>query len=320
MAPMPRSSSLARRVVAPGLALAVAAVVVLAPWPLAASGGSPSPARSAAPSAAATAPGGSSAAATPVAGATSPSASLSPVEVLTYDVVSRRPHDAGAWTEGLLLDPQGRLFESTGLEGRSSLREVDPQTGAVLRSAALEGALYGEGIALVGDRIVQLTWKDGRALVWDANTFARLGEHAYSGEGWGLCHDGSRLVQSDGSDVLTFRDPDTFATVGSVRVTLLGQPVIKLNELECVDGQVWANVWETPYIVRIDPGSGQVTGVLDATGILEPDPSATNNGAVLNGIAWDPVAGTFLLTGKLWPELIEVRARTVRVVTPSVQP
>jgi glutamine cyclotransferase len=241
--------------------------------------------------------------------------SPTPVTELGYEIVSVRPHDTQAWTEGLLLDADGRLFESTGISGQTSLREVDPITGVVLRSVSPDGPEYGEGLALVDDRFIQLTWQDGVALLWDADTFAPAGRIPYAGEGWGLCHDGERLIMSDGSETLTFRDPTTFDTIGSVAVTLRGEPLDRLNELECVEGWVWANVWETDEIVRIDPATGVVTGILDASGLIEPHPALVDPGAVLNGIAFDPAAGTFLLTGKLWPSLFEVRL--VEAPTPS---
>jgi glutaminyl-peptide cyclotransferase len=226
---------------------------------------------------------------------------------LAWETVDAMSHDTGAWTQGLLIDDEGRLFESTGIVGQTSIRELDRATGAVLRSAAPPEEVYGEGLALAGDRLIQITWRDGVALAWDPDTFAVVDRYRYDGEGWGLCTDGDRLVMSDGSATLAFRDPETFETTGSVQVTAAGQPVTMLNELECVDGDVWANVWETPWIVRIDPATGVVTGVLDMTGLAVPDPSATDPGAVLNGIAYDPERGTFLLTGKLWPTLYEVR-------------
>jgi len=232
-------------------------------------------------------------------------ASDAPVERLTWQVVSTRPHDIAAWTEGLLLDGAGDLYESTGLEGQSTIRQVDPMTGAIIRSAALPGGAYGEGLALVDDRFLQLTWKDGLALVWDAATLSHTGSFSYTGEGWGLCYDGARLVQSDGSSTLTFRDPATFAILGTLPVTLQGQPVDQLNELECVDGSVWSNVWETPWIVRIDAQTGAITGALDTTGIIAADPGVDPN--YLNGIAYDAASDTFLLTGKLWPSMFEVR-------------
>ena len=237
----------------------------------------------------------------------SPAPSQQPLERLTWQIVSERPHDTGAWTEGLLLDASGALYESTGIVGESTVRQVDPLTGAVLRSAPVPGDEYGEGLARVDDRLIQLTWKDGVALVWDQATLTQTGSFSYDGEGWGLCNDGTRLVMSDGSSRLTFRDPVTFEVLGSVDVTVQGEPLVRLNELECVDGSVWANVWETPWIVRIDAVTGQVTGALDTTGMIDPDPSVADPGAVLNGIAYDPVQDTFLLTGKRWPSMFEVR-------------
>ena len=243
---------------------------------------------------------------------------------LDWEVISRRPHDATAWTQGLQLDDDGRLYESTGLRGRSTIREVDPQTGAVLRSAPLPDEQFGEGLALVGDRLIQLTWQEGVANTWDAATFEALGALDFAGEGWGLCFDGQRLVMSDGSDRLTFRDPTTFEVTGSVRIEPAGLEGMRLNELECVDGMVWANAWLTDTIVRIDPAAGRVTGTLDLAGLLDQAPPTESPGAttpppstqpldatdppdVLNGIAWDAASGTFLVTGKLWPALFEIR-------------
>ncbi len=245
-----------------------------------------------------------SAAASPVTAVASPV----PIVRLGYEVVARRPHDTTAWTQGLLYDAAGRLFEGTGITGVSQIRELDPVTGAVLRSTLTPDGMYGEGLALVGDRaLVQITWKDGVATMVDKESFTVLDTFRYSGEGWGLCFDGTRLVMSDGSDTLTFRDPATFAVLGSVDVTAAGQPVIDLNELECVDGSVWANLWQTDRIVRIDPATGAVTGALDTTGLLVPHPEDTAPGAWPNGIAKVPGTDTWLLTGKFWPQMIEVR-------------
>ena len=211
------------------------------------------------------------------------------------------------------------LFESTGLRGRSTIREVDPVEGTVLREARLPEWQFGEGLALVDDRLIQLTWQEGIAHTWDAATFESEGTFHYGGEGWGLCFDGQRLVMSDGSDRLTFREPGTFEVIGSVRVQAAGLADMRLNELECVDGMVWANAWLTDTILRIDPASGVVTGMLDLTGLLEQGPAneapastpqaspALPPPDVLNGIAWDAQRGTFLVTGKLWPVLFELR-------------
>ncbi|MFV2063261.1 MAG: glutaminyl-peptide cyclotransferase [Chloroflexota bacterium] len=227
--------------------------------------------------------------------------------VLTWDVLSRRPHSKEAFTQGLLLDEQGRLFESTGLYGSSSLRELDAQTGDVLRGVRLPDDRFGEGLALVADRLIQLTWRSGEAFVWQVETFELLDILAYEGEGWGLCYDGERLVMSDGSDTLTFRDPGSFEATGAVAVTLDGQPLNNLNELECVDDKVWANVWLSDSIVRIDPADGRIDAMLDVAGILMPHPADAHRGNVLNGIAYDAEADTYLVTGKRWPELIEIR-------------
>jgi glutaminyl-peptide cyclotransferase len=226
---------------------------------------------------------------------------------LGYEVISRRPHDPEAFTQGLVLDAAGRLFESTGLLGRSTLREVDAASGDVVRLRALPDDQFGEGLALVDERLVQLTWLNGVATAWDATTFEPLATHAYEGEGWGLCHDGTQLVMSDGSDRLTFRDPETFEPVGGVDVTIAARARDALNELECAEGAVWANVYLTDRIVRIDPATGTVTGVLDLAGIIDPHPDEADPSAVLNGIAYDTVADTYLVTGKLWPEVIEIR-------------
>jgi glutaminyl-peptide cyclotransferase len=227
------------------------------------------------------------------------------VPTLRPDVLAELPHDPSAFTQGFEIDG-GVLYEGTGLEGRSQLRELNPDTGAVLRSVPLPGELFGEGITVVGDRIWQLTWQDGVVLEWDRATLTLRREVPIQGEGWGLCDDGGRLVRSDGTDRLRFHDPVTFAEQGSVAVTLDGAPVDRLNELECVDGQVWANVWQTDRIVRIDPATGRVTAVVDAAGLLDPAQRADTD--VLNGIAAVPGDdGTFLITGKLWPVTFRVR-------------
>lgn len=223
---------------------------------------------------------------------------------LRVQVVATYPHDPGAFTQGLVL-AGGRLFESTGLEGRSSLREVDLVTGKVLRKLDVPAPIFAEGLALVGTRLFQLTWKHGQAFTYDRDTFAKGATFDYSGEGWGLCYDGQDLVMSDGSARLTFRGPTTFRTTREVTARLRGQPVDQLNELECVAGQVYANIWMTDRLVRIDPKSGEVTAEIDASNLL---PAAERFGTdVLNGIAHDAKDDTFLITGKLWPRMFRVR-------------
>ncbi len=228
----------------------------------------------------------------------------SSVPVLRPEVLAEVPHDPSAFTQGLELH-DGTLYEGTGLEGQSELRVLDPATGEVLRAESLPGQLFGEGIAVAGDRIWQLTWQDGVVLEWDRATLTLRRQLPLDGEGWGLCHDGTRLVRGDGTDRLRFHDPVTFAETGSVAVTIDGEPLTQLNELECVDGQVWANVWPSDVLVRIDPASGRVTAAVDAAGLLDPDQRA-NADAVLNGIA---ALGDdeYLLSGKLWPVSFRVR-------------
>jgi len=235
-----------------------------------------------------------------------PSGSADPAR-LRPEVMSVRPHDWRAFTQGLLLH-NGLLYESTGLYGQSTLREVDPQTGEVYRRLDLPPNLFGEGLALVDDRLIQLTWIEGIAIVHDLPTFEKRAELRYSGEGWGLCYDGEKLVMSDGSDQLFFRDPTTFQLLGQVGVLLEGRPVRQLNELECVGDSIYANVWQTDDILRIDQRTGRVIAVVDASGLLTPEERrARPPDDVLNGIAYDATNDVFLVTGKRWPRLFEVR-------------
>jgi glutaminyl-peptide cyclotransferase len=225
---------------------------------------------------------------------------------LRVEVVETYPHDPAAFTQGLLVDDKGRLVESTGRYNLSEVRVVDVATGAVLDRTPIGAQFFGEGLAQVGNRLVQLTWQERTALVFDATTLDPLPiTFAYDTEGWGLCNDGARLVMSDGSSTLTFRDPDTFARTGRVDVTLGAASLGDLNELECVDGWVYANVWQTDTIVQIDPKDGRVTAEIDASGLLSSEERAGTD--VLNGIARVPGKDTFYITGKLWPKLFEVR-------------
>jgi glutaminyl-peptide cyclotransferase len=198
----------------------------------------------------------------------------------------------------------GKLYEGTGLHGGSSVRRVDLASGVVEQQATLPAELFGEGLARVGQRLFQLTWKNGKALVWDLGTLKKVAEYTYDGEGWGLCFDGRHLVMSDGSDRLTFRNPATFGTEGEVRVRRDGRPVSNLNELECARGVIYANVWQDSHIARIDPTTGEVTGWIDASGLLDPEEAAGAD--VLNGIAEMEHTSHLLVTGKLWPHLYEV--------------
>lgn len=218
-------------------------------------------------------------------------------------VISSRPHDRRAYTQGLIL-VDGELYESTGDFGRSSLRRVDPQTGEVRQRVDLPSQIFAEGLALVGDALIQLTWQNRVAFVYDRATFREVRQHPYATDGWGLCYDGRRLLMTDGTSTLYFRDPATFEEVGRVDITLRGWPLREVNELECVGDTVYGNVFRTDTIVEIDPRTGAVVAEIDAAGLLSPE---EQTGAyVLNGIAWDPDTGHFLITGKDWPRLFEV--------------
>ena len=217
------------------------------------------------------------------------------------------PHDTAAFTQGLLWF-DGLVYESTGLRGQSVLRIVDLPTGRVLQETPGEPRHFGEGLALVDDQLIWLTWQAGTATVHHRETLEQTGTFAYSGEGWGLCHDGDRLVMSDGSNTLTFRHPETFEVLGSVPVTRAdGSPVNRLNELECIGDDVWANVWLTDRIMVINPDTGAIIAEADMAGIISPHPELSDSNNVLNGIAYRPDTGTFLITGKRWPTVFEVR-------------
>jgi len=228
-------------------------------------------------------------------------------ERLVAEIVEALPHDRDAFTQGLLFHG-GRFYESTGRYGRSDLREVDATTGAVVRRRPLDPRFFAEGLALVGDRLIQLTYREGTALVYDLDTFEEVARFRYEGEGWGLCFDGTTLWMSDGSSALQRRDPATFGLLGRLEVRRDGRPLPRLNELACAGRHVIANVWLTTELVRIDTRSGRVDAVIDASALLPDDPRVRGDpDAVLNGVAHDPQTGRWWLTGKLWPVLYEVR-------------
>ena len=229
------------------------------------------------------------------------------VRTLEPEVLHVYPHDAGAFTQGLLFY-DGYLYESTGRYGESSVRMVDLTSGEVLRSVDVPQDYFAEGLALVGDTLIQLTWKSGVAFLYDRDTFEQIGQFQYEGEGWGLCSDGRYLYMSDGSPFLDVRDPETFELIFSGLVTVQGAMVQNINELECVGDYVYANVWKTDYILQIDKTNGVVVGVIDASNLLTDEERAALDGQeVLNGIAYLPETDTFLLTGKHWPHMYEVR-------------
>lgn len=222
-----------------------------------------------------------------------------------YEIVRTYPHDPTAFTQGLVFH-DGILIESTG-RFSSTLRRVRLEDGAVLTRRELDGNYFGEGVAVIGDRVFSLTWQNGTGFVWNADDLSQVGTFSYSGEGWGLTEDGTRLILSDGTARLRFLDPDTFVETGGVTVTYGGRPVTRLNELEWIDGEVFANLWMQDLIVRIDPATGRVVGVIDLTDILPVGERLDPADDVLNGIAWDEVGRRLFVTGKNWSKLFEIR-------------
>lgn len=219
----------------------------------------------------------------------------------SYRIVNTYPHDNAAFTEGLVFS-NGSLFESTGEIGTSSLRRVDLQTGQVLQRYNLSGNYFGEGLTSFDDSLVQLTWFSGVGFVYDQDTFGLQRNFSLSGEGWGLTYDGANLIMSNGSSILTFLNPQTYAVVGQVYVKDGNTPVTSINELEYINGTIYANVWHSMKIAMINPQTGQVTGWIDLTGIYE----ANNYDWVLNGIAYDSATDRLFVTGKNWPNLYEI--------------
>lgn len=226
--------------------------------------------------------------------------------VAGYQVVRVYPHDPKAFTQGLVYT-DGVLYEGTGLNGQSSIRKVKLENGEVLQIKRLEERYFGEGIAVVGNAIVQLTWQSGVGFVYDRTGFERTRTFTYQGEGWGLAYDGARLVMSDGTPWLRFLDPKTLKETSRLEVRDGGRPVEDLNELEFVKGELLANVWNTDLIARIDPKTGVVRGWIDLRGILAPKDAVGVD--VLNGIAYDAAGDRLFVTGKLWPKLFEIRVK-----------
>lgn len=229
------------------------------------------------------------------------------VVVYTYEVVNTYPHDPSAYCQGLVFT-EGQLYEGTGLFGASSLRRVDLESGEVLQRVDLDRKYFGEGIAAWKNRIVQLTWKGRMGLVYDRSSFQKLDTFRYEGEGWGLTHDGRHLIMSNGTATLKFLDPQTFKTVKELEVRSGGSTVPKLNELEYIKGEIWANVWFKDYIVRISPETGEVMGRINLTGLF-PKEQRPSRDAVLNGIAYDAENDRVFVTGKNWPQLFEIHVK-----------
>ena len=226
--------------------------------------------------------------------------------VESYRVVNVYPHDSNAYTQGLIYR-DGFLFESTGLNGQSSLRKVKLETGQVVQQHRLDSAYFAEGLAELNGQLFQLTWRSNLAFVYDFGTFALRRTLGYSGEGWGLTQNQQELILSDGTQFLRFLDPNTFRETRRVVVKDGETPVQQLNELEYVRGEIYANVWHTDRIARIAPQSGQVTGWIDLRGLLSPV-YRLDAEAVLNGIAYDAASNRLFVTGKLWPQLFEIEA------------
>lgn len=227
------------------------------------------------------------------------------IPVFSYKVIRGYPHDRAAYTEGLAFDNQGTLYESTGLNGRSSLRRVDLNSGQVLQSIDLSPQYFGEGITIVGDEIIQLTWKTHVGFVYDKASFKLLKTFSYATEGWGLTNDGQQLIMSDGTATLHFLTTNTFQEIKQIQVHDNHGPVVMLNELEYIQGEIFANIWQTDRIVRISPDTGQVLGWLVLTG-LDAQLDRSQPIDVLNGIAYDAPRDRLFVTGKLWPQLFEI--------------
>ena len=230
-----------------------------------------------------------------------------PVVRYSYTVVKTWPHDREAFTQGLVVNGDG-LIESTGLNGRSTLREVKVETGRVLKQVALSQEYFAEGIAVIGSNVFQLTWQNRKGFVYDVDTFQLQREFVYDGEGWGLTNDGSSLILSDGTSRIRFIDPMSSSVTRTITITMDGKPVERLNELEFIRGEIFANVWQTDEVVRIDPATGAVRGVIDFSGLLAPQERRPDTD-VLNGIAYDARNDRLFVTGKHWPRLFEVRLK-----------
>lgn len=226
------------------------------------------------------------------------------VPLFGYEIVRVYPHDPGAFTQGLQY-VDGVLYEGTGLNGRSSIRRVELETGKVQQKRDVSSQYFGEGITVWKNDLIELTWQSHVAFVYDRATFEPKKQFSYPGEGWGLTHDGTNLIMSDGSDELRVLDPATFAERRRIKVTAAGAPLRNLNEVEWVKREILANVWQTDYVARIAPDSGKVTGYIDLRGLLSPQERANTD--VLNGIAYDAARDRLFITGKLWPKLFEIK-------------
>jgi len=233
-----------------------------------------------------------------------PSTNYNVVPVYTYKVINTYPHDRSAFTEGLVFE-NGVLYEGTGLHGYSTLRRVKLESGEILQICELPPQFFGEGVTIYRNKIIQLTWQSHVGFVYDKYSFKLLQEFNYPDEGWGITHDGKHLIMSDGTQTLHFLNPETFEEISQIEVFANDIPVNRINELEYIQGEIYANIWQTELIARIDPLTGQVIGWIDLKGILSPeDHSGTVD--VLNGIAYDAKNSRLFVTGKYWPKLFEI--------------
>ena len=238
--------------------------------------------------------------------ASSIAAQRKPAPVQSYKVVATFPHDTSSFTQGLVFASDGQLYESTGLEGESTLRRVDIATGQTLQKIDVPSQYFAEGLAMVGDELLQLTWRHKLGFVYDRKTFKQKRTFSYKTEGWGIAYDGtSNLVMSDGSDTLTFLDPKSLAVAKTLRVMDAGRPVSNLNELEWIEGEIWANIWMTDRIARISPRTGEVNAWIDLSSLF-PVAQRMPPADVMNGIAYDKATRRIYITGKKWPRLYQI--------------
>jgi glutaminyl-peptide cyclotransferase len=251
--------------------------------------------------------GSSEGAGKPVSNQSSASSDSQSARKISYEVVDTYPHDPEAFLQGLVWH-DGGFYESTGLNGESTLRRVEFPSGRVLKKISLSPDLFGEGLALVDDHLVQITWQTHRGFVYDRETFRLIREFTYDSEGWGITYDGKNLIMSDGTSTLTYLDPQTYQPVKKLNVTMNGRPVFKLNELEFIEGEIWSNVWQTDMILRIDPATGTVNSYLDMRGALARE-FRTGREDVLNGIAYDAERKRIFISGKKWSRIIEIKLK-----------
>jgi glutaminyl-peptide cyclotransferase len=235
--------------------------------------------------------------------------SIDEVPVYGYKIVNSYPHDPEAFTQGLAYE-DGFIYEGTGLHGRSSLRKVELETGRILKNHDLPNQYFGEGLTIHGDKITQLTWRSNIGFVYDKENFSPAKKFNYRTEGWGITYDGNKLIMSDGSDTLYFLDSKTHKEINRIKVTHEGRPVTRLNELEYVNGEIFANVWLTDIIARISPKTGKVIGWIDLRG-LSDDFGSRGSDQVLNGIAYDDKGDRLFVTGKLWPKIYEIKLQQI---------